>query len=148
MKPKVFVGSASPAKKLDVVNKVASLATGIKSLPIMAQKSLTAAINKPAEPPKIQVAAKIERLNEIQEPGCTTCVIASKKPEKAAIHDRPEVANKYVAKIIDAANLSPEQFQSEVIGYLKQIEGNCSSLELRAKLQKLARASGVMNAAP
>lgn len=144
MKPKKFVGPTSTAKKLEVVNKVASLATSIKTLPAAAQKTLTSAVSKPAEP--IKVAAKIERLNEIQKPGCTTCVIASKKPEKAALNDRPEVANKFVAKIMDAANLSPDQFQSEVIGYLKQIEGNCSSQELKAKLQKLARASGVMNA--
>jgi hypothetical protein len=95
----------------------------------------------------VPVAEQFETLVQESEPGQTPCVIASKKPARAALFDRPEIADRY-AKLLDPGNLTPEQFQNEVIAYLKEIEGNPSNKLLKEKLLRLARASGVMNVTP
>jgi hypothetical protein len=90
------------------------------------------------------IASLMTRLNELQKPKTCACIIASKKPAQAALNDKPSLQAKYSQKIIDAAKLSPEEFQREVIGYLTQIEGDCKSDVLKNRLRRLSIATGVL----
>lgn len=164
------VPKATTIKPLQVVAKVAALAPSIKALPVSAKQSLAIAAAAPAAkllklPPKPaqkpvpplpaspKTAAKATKpigslmtsLKAVSAPKTCPCIVATKKPAQAAVSPQPTLAAKYSQRIIDAAKLTPEEFQREVLLFLQEIEGNCTNETLRNKLRRLSTASGVKN---
>lgn len=109
-----------------------------------AGKSPVPAVKLPDEITKSEkpIATLMSRLSELQDSSTCACIVARKKPAKAAI---ATVHRPVLQKKLETYQ-QPANFKDAVLGHLKTIEENLDAGALKSRLQRLIRVTGVGNA--